>query len=73
MQLVTIEHVYPQWTHVIPMYPNQQREGIRTMQDVLDGAFAEDLTILWNTSYINYVQAAKKRDRRPYEEVGEGA
>ncbi|KAG0595201.1 hypothetical protein M758_UG148600 [Ceratodon purpureus] len=60
MQLVTIEHVYPQWSHVIPMYPDKQRQGLQTMADAMNGEFAEDSTILWRTNYLNYVQAAKK-------------
>ena len=60
MQQVTVEHVYPEWGGVIPLYRDQQREGIHKMGDVLNGEFAEDSTILWNTRYLNYVQAAKK-------------
>ena len=60
MQLVTIEHVYPQWSHVIPMYPDKQRQGLQTMADAMNGEFAEDSTILWRTNYLNYVQASKK-------------
>ena len=60
MQQVTVEHVYPQWTHVIPLYPDQQREGLQNMGEVLKGDYAEDSTILWKTRFLNYVQVAKK-------------
>ena len=60
MQLVTIEHVYPQWSHVLPLYPDKQRQGLLTMADAVNGKFAEDSTILWRTNFLNYVQAVKK-------------
>ncbi|KAG0570851.1 hypothetical protein KC19_6G192200 [Ceratodon purpureus] len=59
MQLVTIEHVYPQWRHLRVMYPDHQRPGILTMGDTQEGAFDEDSTVIWRTNYLKYVQVAK--------------
>lgn len=60
MQQVTIEHVYPQWAHIVPLYRDQQRQGIQCMHDVFNGKFAEDATIIWRTNYLTYIQGGKK-------------
>ena len=59
MQLVTIEHVYPEWSQSKVLYPDNQRHGITTIGDALKGDFAEDATILWHTRYLNYVEVSK--------------
>ena len=59
MQQVTIEHVYPEWVHTRVLYPDHQREGIVTLCDALKGEFAEDVTILWQTRYLNFVEVSK--------------
>ena len=56
MQLVTIEHVYPQWRHLRVMFPDQQRPGILTLGDTQEGAFDEDATVIWKTNYLKYVE-----------------
>ena len=56
MQQVTINHVYPEYTGASILYPNHQREGIVKMSDALDGQFAEDLTVVWKSSYLSLVE-----------------
>ena len=55
MQQVTIDHVYPQFSHVEVLYPNHQRQGIVKVTDALDGEFAEDATIVWKTTHLKLV------------------
>ena len=59
MQLVTIEHVYPEWAQTPVLYPDQQRDGIVTLADALTGDFNEDATILWQTRLLNLVEVSK--------------
>ncbi|KAG0595612.1 hypothetical protein M758_UG181600 [Ceratodon purpureus] len=56
MQQVTVDHVYPQYMNVEVLHPNSQREGIITIFDALDGAFAEDATIVWKTRFLKCVE-----------------
>ena len=59
MQLVTIEHVHPEWEDTPVLYPDHQRQGILTIADALKGDFNEDATILWKTRFLNLVEATK--------------
>ena len=59
MQLITIEHVYPEWAGTKVLYPDHQRDGIISIGDALKGDFSEDATILWETRYLNYVEVSK--------------
>ena len=59
MQQVTIEHIYPEFAMTKVMYGDQQREGILTVSDAVNGEFSEDATILWSTRYLNFVEVSK--------------
>ena len=65
MQLVTIEHVYPQWRHLRVMFPDQQRPGILTLGDTQEGAFDEDATVIWKTNYLKYVEVGNVKWHPP--------
>ena len=55
MQQVTIDHIYPQYMDVELLHPAQQRQGIQKLSDALDGAFAEDATVVWKTRFLKLV------------------